>query len=338
MKYLIFSDLHSHNYQEFSEINDGLNSRLSRCVEVVYSIAGYCLDHDIHNVFFTGDIFHLKNLVDGKVIRETMRAFQVLTQSVDQVFVCSGNHDYQGWNKDAVLLDLAADLINKIPSNKISFSDGLIDGYGLKIFPFTRDINELNSNLSVRNPEPKTIALFHQDVIGSNYGGISVINGLDADVLSAKFGFTAIGHYHSPRLIRKNVISVGSPLAHNFGDVGEKHGWWILDTETGFSFIENQDSPQFYDVDVFDSNFVLQGRPDTDYYRVKINGSSIPDAIKALKWKRVSFVSGDEEEKKKRADIKFSDDSETLILKYLTAKPHDGLDQDRLVEMGRKYL
>ena len=70
MKYLIFSDLHAHNYREFSEIDPtGVNSRLLDCVEVLGEIQKYANSQGIEKVIFCGDLFHLKNNIDSRVIK-----------------------------------------------------------------------------------------------------------------------------------------------------------------------------------------------------------------------------------------------------------------------------
>jgi metallophosphoesterase superfamily enzyme len=60
MKTLIFSDLHAHNYREFSEIDImGINSRLGDCVRVLVYLKMFCEEQHIDRIVFTGDVFHI---------------------------------------------------------------------------------------------------------------------------------------------------------------------------------------------------------------------------------------------------------------------------------------
>ena len=52
------------------------------------------------------------------------------------------------------------------------------------------------------------------------------------------------GHFHFPQSYG-NIHYIGSPFQHNFGDVGSKRGYYILDEEETLRFYEFTKSPQF---------------------------------------------------------------------------------------------
>jgi len=345
VKILFFSDLHAHNYQDFSSYNEGTSSRLDDAMGTVLLIADDAARHKVDYICFGGDVFHLKNFVDSQVLRYTFEMFKQLAE-VAPVYMCAGNHDYKSWDKDPVLVEMASGLLGDIHMTERA---ELKEGWQLFTFNYRRKLDDLQQVLDNWNPVPKSIGLFHQDIIGSKYGGIEVMKGIDSAQLSKLFTVSFVGHYHTPQLYWHNVISIGSPLAHNFGDVGAHHGWWILDDANGTittEFVENSGAPGFIDLDVDDelvklieANGVaaIPGRPEHDFYRVRLHQRDIPEAVRALKWKRIS-VMGSDADRKSRADIRFSDSTEELVRKYVANKAVADMDKERLITLGRKYL
>jgi len=342
MKVLIFADIHGHNFREFSYIDDdGFNSRLIEQAIVLNNIHRSGVKHKVDQVWFLGDLTHLKNNIDTQVIRSLMLEMMSIAGSFP-VWVIPGNHDYRLWSADPALLQMLQDGEERIHVAQ-SFNWHGIDGktrLRIMALPYTRSLAGLNEDIEALDSDPsKDIFLGHQDIIGVNYGKFIVQKGLDADVLSRKFRLSLIGHYHNRKQVRKNVLSVGAPMQHNFGDAHQSRGWWILDTDTyELEFIENDFSPRFWKIKTSDENEPqdLPGDPEKDYYWVTVKGSKLPDRFKPIRWKRVNFDI--ENTTKDRIDMKLSDSTDDIIEKYVKAKNPHGLDNDKLIEIGRRYL
>jgi len=198
-------------------------------------------------------------------------------------------------------------------------------------------------------------ALFlgHQDLIGMEYGGYKVERGLDPKILSKRFDYSFVGHYHNPGIIQENVVSVGAPLQHSFNDAAKlnsdssfdenaKRGWWIYDDSkvSKLTYIKNTEAPEFidyiYDKEKKEKEFI-PGNWEKDYYRIKVIGNhELPERLKRIKWKRVSYELRNI--KKGRTTISFSDKKEDLLTKYVEVKAAKHLDKKVLVEIGREYL
>jgi len=335
MRILIWADLHSHNYKEFSETIDGVNSRLLDCNEVLRKIHLSAADEKVDAIFFLGDLFQLKNNLDSHVMRYTLEIFAELANDFS-IIVVPGNHDYISWSSDPSLLKFVNNFSGKIILRTepcwLDLWANTLDAY---IEPFTRKTKELRERLIALEPKENSIFLGHQDIIGSQYGGFTVERGLDADVLSKKFRWSFIGHWHEPNQVRENVISVGAPLQHNFGDSLGAKGWWILDTEKGEAkLIENTFSPRFYSIKVDSETTEIPGDPAKDFYRIEIKGET-PDVLGKIRWKRTSKVV--ESQTKTRTTISFADKQEDIITKYVDLRGGD-LDHKKLIEVGRRYL
>jgi len=334
-KKLLFGDLHAHNFREFSTIEGDVNTRLKDCVEVVLKIKGFCDKENVDEVWFFGDCFHLKNNLSSEVVKLVMDAFNELLKD-RSLLAIPGNHDFVSWTSNPILLKLFHQYLPERRFTLVS-SFGWIKGEDkIYVEPFTRKVKELNKRIAELKTNPEQDIFFgHQDMIGVRYGGFVVEHGLDADMLSKKFKWSFVGHWHIPGKVRENVISIGAPIQHNFGDVNQPKGWWIFDSEKGeIRLIQNDFSPRFFDIKVGPESIESPGDPSKDFYRIKVRGE-LPEFLNKLRWKRVSReVEG---ETKKRTTISFSDKKEDIVEKYVEARGGD-LGHKKLVEMGRKYL
>lgn len=331
MRALIFSDLHNHTYQEFSTLIEGTNSRLLEHISCMDRIAADAKDYEVDAIFFTGDVYHLKNYVDSQVIRLTMEKFRKLSE-IAPLIVCPGNHDYKGWGADPVLLEVIREFVKEVHTG----DEILCGGWKIRIFPYVRNIDELNARLQDYHYEEKTIGLFHQDIVGQQYGKFLVEKGLDSKQISEKFVFSFVGHFHSQKQIEKNVWSVGSPLMISFSETDHTKGWLILDTELGEVLpIVNTESPKFRALTITsDTPLDDVSDKDKDFFRIEVEGPTIPD-LSSFKWKRVkqSTLTG----KKRRTDISFSDSNQTIVEKYVKSRKPP-LDEKALIEAGMRYV
>ena len=339
MKALIFSDLHGHNFKEFSYITEGgVNSRLLDQAIVLHEIHETALKKKVDCVIFLGDFTHLKNNVDSQVIKILSHELGQMATNFP-IYILPGNHDFRLWGSEPALLEVFEDMTDRIHILKKGWKE--IFDHEFYCLPYTRRTVGLNEELNELDPEPGTIFLGHKDIIGVKYGKFLVDKGLNAQMLNKKFRLSLIGHFHDAQKIDDRVFSIGAPMQHNFSDVFKERGWWILETEeTGavsMSFEVNTLSPRFFDIKTeADSNDKLPGDPEKDFYRIHVTGSKIPKQYMSARWKRVSFkIIGD---KKGRSQMTFSDTDDDLVKKYVDSKNLSGLDSDVLIRLGRKYL
>lgn len=352
MRSLVFGDLHNHNYREFSRLDSsGVNTRLLEGVFALANITLSGLEEKVDEVWFVGDLYHLKNNLDSQVIQETVTGMRALAEHFPLVLV-PGHHDLYMWSTNPIMLDLLKDFSENIT---VITKPGWIIRQGIDIYvePCTRKISDLMKRIEILKciVGKDLIFLGHQDLIGMEYGGYRVERGLDPEILSKKFRYSFVGHYHSPGIIQENVISVGAPLQHSFNDAAKtnldssfdedaKRGWWIFDSKTGVKHIRHREAPEFidyiYDPEKKEKEFI-PGNWEKDYYRIKVIGNhELPERLKRIKWKRVSYEL--DSVKKTRTTISFSDKKEDLLAKYAEMRAPKHLDKKRLIEIGREYL
>lgn len=339
MKIGIFSDLHGHNFREFSFIQeDGINSRLAHQAEVLASIKEYAESVPLNAILFGGDLTHLKNNVDSQVVKVMLDGLNTLAGACP-VYLLPGNHDYRLWGSEPALLEVADSLDGNIEVLDVGWFQ--IEDLSIYASPYTRKAKERNERIdSLVMKYNESIFFGHQDIIGVNYGGYVVEHGLDPDMLSKKFRLSLIGHCHDMLRVRDNVISIGAPLEHNFSDEGKAHGWWILDTTAGgdeyLQFMENKGSPKFHTLRVGESlATAMVGDPEKDFYRVILDGVEMPEQVKAIRYKRV--INRPARDSSKRTTISLADSGKDIIEKYVDARAGT-MNRDKLIEVGRKYL
>jgi len=337
VKYLIFSDLHAHNYREFSEIDPtGVNSRLLDCVEVLGEIQKYANSQGIEKVIFCGDLFHLKNNIDSRVIKIILDEFHSLFSN-KRLYLLPGNHDYRMWGSDPTLLELLYDYMVEEGGSRVQIitESTVIEDDGVKLYfePYTRQVKGLNERIASK-AEKDMIFIGHQDVVGAYYGGYQVTSGLDPKLLAEKFLWAFVGHNHTPSKFSERVISVGAPLQHNFSDIGSERGWWVLDTDAEeLTFVENTFSPKFWEVKVGET---IPGNPERDFYRVVLESLDVPPEVEKLRWKR--FIYNLAGSSKRRSEIRFQDKTEDIVRKYVELRAPKGFDKKKLIEIGKEYL
>ena len=93
-----------------------------------------------------------------------------------------------------------------------------------------------------------------------------------------RFKNVFLGHYHAHQKI-KNIIYIGSPMQHSFGEVGQTKGVLFYDQATGKKrFIEIGGLPRFHDVEVtFKKGKPVYDLPEVspfDKVRAIVRGSS----------------------------------------------------------------
>ncbi len=249
MKSLYFADLHGHNYREFASLDEnGVNSRLVDQLKVLEEIANSAREHKVDDIRFLGDLLHLKNNMDTLVLKSIIGKMAELAEEFP-LMILPGNHDYRLWTSHPVVLEMLGDFAkNIIVIDKPKFVN-VQSSYTVYAEPYTRKVVGLTERLEKMKPEPNMLFLGHQDMLGMQYGGFVVEQGLDPKVLLKLFKWSFVGHCHTPGQIHNNVVSVGAPIQHNFGDVEGDRGWWIFDEEKDkVTHIQNTTSPRFWDI------------------------------------------------------------------------------------------
>jgi DNA repair exonuclease SbcCD ATPase subunit len=210
MKFLFFSDLHSHIWKPIGQ-GDELYKRLLEQENVIDQIIDI---RDRYNAItvFGGDLFHKV----GDVPVESINMVKKLT--ID-ILVC-GNHDIRNrvspnwFNIAGNIFDARCDSI-----------DNIFDIGGIKI----KVVNYFDK-VDYAKVKGYDIVVLHKTPIGSKVGDFVFEDGVDWKQLSKNNRFVFFGHIHQRQKLNDNTYVLGSPMHFNFGDIGDR-GVYLLDTD-----------------------------------------------------------------------------------------------------------
>jgi DNA repair exonuclease SbcCD nuclease subunit len=260
MIYAVLSDIHNHAWSLFSKTNhDGVNSRLRIALDEMERAAHELKAAGGRIMFIAGDIFHTRGTIDPEVLnplRETVA--KILAMDID-IYAIPGNHDLK--SNDSSMLSSAIENLSQIS----------LDGGMFRIFneptvleieknffgfiPWRSNHAALLSDLrdmSAHSMAANMSVFIHAGIDGVLSGMPGY--GLTDDVLSSfGFGHVFAGHYHNHVVMKNGVVSIGATTHHNWGDVGTRAGFLLVDTGSfhKVSFIDTQ-APKFVDVSDLD--------------------------------------------------------------------------------------
>lgn len=219
---------------------------------------GELKEKGVHTVIFTGDIFDNRQILDIQSINDTIRLFRDDMRDFD-VRIVLGNHDlYYENSYDTSSLSILESLPNvKVYRNGIEEDE--IIGYRFVFFPWiipdampeaVKKLEEMATESD--DVKRKTVIVGHFDIMGMVMEGKNIsVEGMDRNMFFKAARLTISGHYHGQSHVKSTnstILYVGSPYQMTFNNVGEKHGYWIMESSGKFSFTENTVSPKFVDV------------------------------------------------------------------------------------------
>lgn len=230
-KFLVFSDLHLHNWQYGATYSNGWNSRLLAQQNVLNQIVECCEERNINNVFFCGDLFHTHGKVDAACLSIASNFFQKLLHRDIEAVVLIGNHDLVDKEKTINSLRWLGGYsnISLIIKNSYFVCPGMV----CAATSYTENKEYLEDILD--NTSKDSFVFMHQGVSGIPVGSDFVIPNeiLTPDMIPSHVKHAFTGHYHSHKRINDKLTIVGAPMQHTWADSGEDRGWLVVDSETG---------------------------------------------------------------------------------------------------------
>ena len=229
MKFIVFSDLHIHNYKKFDK--DG--SRLRNCIKVLEDIFEKAYQKKIPYILFAGDLFDQQKSLPISVINETVRAFKRLSELYPDIsfIAISGNHDHGSKNTSEKSAETSLEFLDLMLDNFHLIDRGYFDlseDYRVWGIPYYSHAEHYKNMVSSIDPSEalNNYLLIHQTPLHSN----SMIPHDCSPNDSRDFDFTFCGHIHKYERLSEKFCIVGSPLHRDLGDEGQDKGFLIFDT------------------------------------------------------------------------------------------------------------
>lgn len=236
MQFLAYSDIHHDDYTNGLVEND--------IVSVEDQITQYALSNNISTVFFLGDWYRATN-PNRSVIASAEASWKRRSDAGIMTYVLVGNHDR--WTKSigSGHAFVSANIFHRDLQNVTVFDDICVQNMDGMSFIFIPAGHEHLSNIT---SEGTTIVLFHGLVFGSALAnGATASSGIHPESLRNLNADMILGgdnhtHQRLDDLLGCVSMYLGAPLQHNWGDRGQKRGFWHIDIVTGtapkFNFIE----------------------------------------------------------------------------------------------------
>lgn len=280
-KYIVFSDLHLHQFQEFSKPdkeygNTRLKDQIMALDEILYNAKEIGA-----NVLFLGDFFHQRGMVKTPVLNWGLKTLMKYPDV--KILMIEGNHD----NVDnSIHSESSLTLLSQL-SNVT-----LIEDYGsVKIdddtfvgISYGDETTELKDYIKSHKA---TAMLGHLGVSGSLGAGSSKLDGpfTVKDLCPDNYGLVLLGHYHKRQKLAEKVYYVGDPVAQNFGEANEYKGYSYFETSDGhvvdesYKFCPLEKYPRFLSLSESDVNESTEELAKNNFIRIRVN----QDAVERVK-------------------------------------------------------
>jgi DNA repair exonuclease SbcCD nuclease subunit len=257
MKLLIYSDIHWNTHSSLVRSRgDKYSTRLEHLVTSMNWINETAEANNCTYAICAGDFMDKIQLTDEELT--ALRDIQ-WSDKVRHYFLC-GNHEssVSDLRYSSIKALEAPDrvIIDKLTTLKTLY-------YDILFIPYIVESDRLDLEHYVkkgeitRTKDKPFIIISHNDMAGINYAGFESKLGFHVKEIAESCDLYLNGHLHNSEYITKNILNVGSSMAHNFTNNSAmyKYGIWILDTATlDLQFIENPFGFSFYKFEILDSS------------------------------------------------------------------------------------
>lgn len=295
MKFLIFSDIHIHNFKQFGYFSrPGINTRAEHHLNVLDQVVSTARTKDVSGTVFCGDLFDRGNGIDVSLIVETRRRIRDLCD-VAPLLAIPGNHDYSSGYRsgDCVTsLDLFSDIPGFTVLDRNPYVIGNCEFFGIHAYDTDEDIPK-------GSEERFSVLIMHVIFreISSSFGTVSERNSRSAEQIAEQMKRNNIdicisGDYHERSVLYDRIYYAGSCLDMNFSPyVQSDKGIHILDTETARMTFVPVDYPRFitkHDPDEEEINDILSDG--FNYYRVIVGSRDVFEDVSSMLKNRKNVV------------------------------------------------
>lgn len=204
--------------------------------------------NNIENVFFLGDLFDNRNLINVKVQNDL---YELFTESFKDfnLYMLIGNHDTYYSNTTDTHSIKQFKNFNHIHVIE-NFKTVDINSYKILMVSWLTNPETLED---IINNNPCDVLLGHLDIVGFYFNKYTLCeHGIDYNIFKNKVKNVFSGHFHqqSVKVVNDTTICyIGSPWHIDRNDTEESRGYIIYDLETSnIERIENLTSPQFVNI------------------------------------------------------------------------------------------
>lgn len=212
-----------------------------------------------------GDLLHNKEVVSGKCLNTYIR---YMKGSDRKFIVLVGNHDF--FSTDCT--DHSLQPLKELPNVTVIDRPAIIEN--MLLLPYYHDLSKFRAVIEDSKNQDVDTLIMHQGINKSDYGnGFIAQNEVDLEEL-AHFKRIISGHFHLYQE-RENLIYLGTPFTHSFGESNQIKYIAEFNNETNVFNVIPTEFPKHMTYELDANQFsLLPFTPDTkNYNRVILKGS-----------------------------------------------------------------
>lgn len=236
MKYIIFSDIHLHNYSGGVDPDTRMSKRLLIQKSILQQVIDLAIQEDAI-LLFGGDLVHAVGNVPVEVLNVIHWFFEEIKKCGIKFYAVEGNHDQVIRKNCSTWHSVLSPFQNREQRND---ELSLIER-GIRFVDYDRieDVEEISGyDIVVIHAQPDLINKHKFHMEGVNWKKISKNNKL-----------TFFGHDHTRRELSKYCYVIGSPMQLTMNDVGEDRGCYLVNSEDWSSTFIKLDYPELKRLD-----------------------------------------------------------------------------------------
>ena len=297
---VIFSDIHVHAFNAyrtevpFEKANGIYNSRLIDTVRALWQVADYAIEHNIKNIWFGGDMFHIRKMIATNALHLVYDCLKYMSDHGIKVTMIPGNHDYKDKDGHQNSIQTFDAIDNVTVETEVVLHEG--DDVSLVLVPYeangavaAQDLAQAKELAQYHHADGNgtpLVLLAHLGIQGAKVGSDYVLvsdGDINVDDIPYK-DFTAcfFGHFHQHQKVFPNGWFVGALTQHNWGDAGGKRGFLhvkLWKDKVDFKRIETE-APKFRAVKWDDKHIPVLPN---DFVKYTTNEDITPDLYDRLK-------------------------------------------------------
>lgn len=229
-------------------------SNLDLCERAAEEILQLCHRNHAEVIVLCGDLKHVYNPVDVRVINFWIATISKWRKNGLEVVVLLGNHDRVGMHVDTQNWFPVLRKAGAAAYDAPGFHD-CGSSVRLGMLPYRKDIGVLKADarrLASSAKRHSDLLVFHADLATAQY---SVVASSEAggeklhvaDLHPEKYAHCIGGHLHLQQKLEKNVWYVGSPFATDWGEANQKKGYLLFDSTNHKLVSVRSGIPGWYD-------------------------------------------------------------------------------------------
>jgi DNA repair exonuclease SbcCD nuclease subunit len=340
LRFLATGDLHAHNWKQFARTTPaGLNSRLHHILQVFKILAATAKERRIKKVLLNGDIFESADYIATDVYDAVYMELEALHQAGLEVAITVANHDISSASKARLVHTLR-------PFSRVAqvIEQPLRLWQRLYVIPWMEPdaLKRAIAEASRRGYGHQCLVL-HCAVQGAKTGPKDYLLRCPVklkDLFPDKWDLILLSDFHKTQFLANNVLYLGSPIQHTFGETHRPRIWDVSLSDDGFRLrkIFTDSLPRFKRASIQKNSELTRGlgeRLAGHYIMVHAGRAVSEQALERFSERyHFQYVLGRERQETAGAKQASKLDAGEFISRYVLANARKA-DARRLEDMGR---